>query len=115
MDANIRVKIHGKDLVPVIGELSTRKVTEAITKLTGAKSPVNFTQLDKIAEETAPLLPWRPPVLCTGCPHRASQYAIKVASRRVAKDYGKDVVPIYPGDISCSTLSYIPPLEIPYT
>jgi len=113
MDADIRVKIHGKDLVPVIGELSTRRVTEAITKLTGSKSPVKFSELDKLGEETAPLLPWRPPILCTGCPHRASQYAIKVASRRVAKDYGKDIVPIYPGDISCSTLAYIPPLEIP--
>ncbi len=108
---NIPVKIHGKDLVPRIGELSTGKVTEAIAKLTSSKPPVDFTRLDKLSEETVPLLPWRPPALCPGCPHRASHYAIRVASRRVARDLGKEVEPIYPGDIGCYTLAYNPPQE----
>jgi len=110
-EANIPVKIHGKDLIPVIGELSTRKVAEAIIKLTDSKSPVNFNELDRLSEETAPLLPWRPPTLCPGCAHRASLYAIKAASQRVARDYGKHTQPIYPGDIGCYTLGYLPPLE----
>jgi indolepyruvate ferredoxin oxidoreductase alpha subunit len=108
---NIPVKIHGKDLLPRIGELSTRKVTEAIARLTKAKTPVDFTAIDKLEQETAPLLPWRPPALCPGCPHRASHYAIRVASRRVARDYGKEVEPIYPGDIGCYNLAYNPPQE----
>ncbi len=112
-EANIPVKIHGKDLIPVIGELSTGKVMQAIAKLTNAELPLSFSELDKLGQETAPLLPLRPPVLCSGCPHRASQYAVKVASRRVARDYGKEIEPIYPGDIGCYTLAYIPPLEIP--
>jgi len=78
---NIPVKIHGKDLLPRIGELSTRKVTEAIARLTKAKTPVDFASIDKLEQETAPLLPWRPPALCPGCPHRASHYAIRIASR----------------------------------
>ena len=110
-EANIPVKIHGKDLVPVVGELSTRKVTEAIIRLTNTKPPVNFNKLDRLSEETAPLLPWRPPTLCPGCAHRASLYAIKAASQRVARDYGKHTEPIYPGDIGCYTLGYLPPLE----
>jgi indolepyruvate ferredoxin oxidoreductase alpha subunit len=110
-EVGIPVKIHGKDLIPVIGELSTRIVTEAISKLTDAKPPVNFTELDKRAIETAPLLPWRPPALCPGCPHRASFYVIKTAAQRVARDYGKETLPIYPGDIGCYTLGYTPPLE----
>jgi len=110
-EANIPVKIHGKDLIPVIGELSTRKVTEAIIKLTNSQPPVNFKELDKRGTETAPLLPWRPPTLCPGCPHRASFYIIKTAAQRVARDYGKKTLPIYPGDIGCYTLGYIPPLE----
>jgi len=110
-EANIPVKIHGKDLVPRIGELSTRKVTEAIAKLTESKPPVDFAKLDKLEQETAPLLPWRPPALCPGCPHRASHYAIRIASRRVARDYGQEVEPIYPGDIGCYTLAYNPPQE----
>ena len=110
-EAGIMVKIHGKDLVTRIGELSTRKVTEAIGQLTGAKAPVDFGRIDEIVEKTAPLLPWRPPALCAGCPHRASQYAIGVAARRVARDYGKDVRPIFPGDIGCYNLAYNPPLN----
>ena len=110
-EANIPTKIHGKDLLPVMGELSTSKVTEAIAKLTNSKLPVNFGEIKKLREETAPLLPLRPPTMCPGCPHRASLYAIKTAARRVARDYGKDVVPIYPGDIGCYSLGYLPPLE----
>jgi len=60
VDANIPVKIHGKDLLPVIGELSTRKVTEAIAKLMNSKLPIDFAKLDKLEQETAPLLPCRP-------------------------------------------------------
>ena len=47
-------------------------------------------------------LPPRPPVLCPGCPHRASFYAVK-------KVFGKKTV--YINDIGCYTLGYGPPLE----
>jgi indolepyruvate ferredoxin oxidoreductase alpha subunit len=108
---NIMVKIHGKDLVPRIGELSTRKVSEAVAALTGTKLPVDFEKIDELSRESAPLLPWRPPALCSGCPHRASHYAINAAAKKVARDYGKDVLPIYPGDIGCYNLAYNPPQE----
>jgi len=108
---NIPVKIHGKDLLPRIGELSTRKVTEAIADLTKSKPPLDFGRLDKLEKETAPLLPWRPPTMCPGCSHRASHYAIRVASKRVARDYGQDIEPIFPGDIGCYNLAYNPPQE----
>jgi indolepyruvate ferredoxin oxidoreductase, alpha subunit len=110
-EAGIAVKIRGKDLLPVVGELSTRKVTEVLAKLTRVRLPIDFTEQDKIAEEVAPLLPTRPPVLCAGCPHRASHYAIKVAARRVAKELGKDLEPVYPGDIGCYGMGVNPPLE----
>ncbi|MDO9066287.1 MAG: thiamine pyrophosphate-dependent enzyme [Chloroflexota bacterium] len=110
-EADIRVKIHGKDLLPVVGELSTRKVTEALASLTKSKSPVNFSELDRLNQDIASLLPLRPPTLCPGCPHRSSQYAMKVAGRRVAREIGKDIEAVYTGDIGCYTLSYLPPLE----
>lgn len=110
-EAGIPVKFHGKDLIPTIGELSTRHVTEAVARLTGSRTPIDFKELDNLSAEIAPLLPLRPPTLCAGCPHRATQYAMKVAGKRVARDYGKDVEAIYPGDIGCYTLSYIPPIE----
>ncbi|MFC1949385.1 indolepyruvate ferredoxin oxidoreductase subunit alpha [Chloroflexota bacterium] len=110
-EAGIPVKIHGKDLVPGIGELSTRKVVEAIARLTGSQPPIDFDKLDRLSQETASLLPSRPPTMCPGCPHRATHYAIKIASQQVARDYGKDVEPIYPGDIGCYDLAYAPPME----
>ncbi len=110
-EAGIVVKIHGKDLVPLIGELSTEKVVKAIADFVGVPSPIDFTKLDKFNQEVAPLLPKRPPILCPGCPHRASNYAIKVAARRVAREMGKDLIPIYPSDIGCYALAVEPPLE----
>jgi len=49
-----------------------------------------------------PPLPLRPPVLCAGCPHRASFYAFKTAAA------GSDAV--FTGDIGCYTLGNAPPL-----
>ncbi len=106
---NIGVRVHGKDVVPRIGELSTRKVSEAIASLTGCKLPVDFVGLDRLEQEGAPLLPLRPPALCPGCSHRASFRAITAAAQRVAREYGEDAEPIYPGDIGCYTLALNPP------
>jgi indolepyruvate ferredoxin oxidoreductase alpha subunit len=108
-DADIHVKIHGKNLVPLTGELSTRKVVEAVVKFVGVRPPVNFTELDRLAEEIAPVLPFRPPTLCPGCPHRATFYAINVACRHYKRDFG--IEPVLPGDIGCYTLGYNPPLN----
>ncbi|MDU7709353.1 MAG: thiamine pyrophosphate-dependent enzyme, partial [Clostridium sp.] len=51
-----------------------------------------------------PQLPVRPPVLCAGCPHRASFYAVKKAMR------GKKAV--FSGDIGCYTLGNAKPLDM---
>ena len=49
-----------------------------------------------------PELPVRPPVLCAGCPHRASFYAVKQAMK------GRKAV--FSGDIGCYTLGNAAPL-----
>ncbi len=53
---------------------------------------------------TLPALPARPPVLCAGCPHRASFYAVKEAMK------GKKT--IFCGDIGCYTLGNASPLDM---
>lgn len=53
---------------------------------------------------TPPQLPIRPPVLCAGCPHRASFYAVKKAMA------GKKT--IFCGDIGCYTLGNAQPLDM---
>ena len=52
----------------------------------------------------APALPMRPPVLCAGCPHRASFYAVKQAMK------GKKAY--FCGDIGCYTLGNAMPLDM---
>ena len=54
--------------------------------------------------EELPQLPVRPPVLCAGCPHRASFYAVKQAMK------GKKAV--FSGDIGCYTLGNAAPLDM---
>lgn len=48
--------------------------------------------------------PARPPVLCAGCPHRASFYTIKKAT--------KGMRAVYAGDIGCYTLGNAQPLDM---
>lgn len=54
--------------------------------------------------QDAPALPVRPPVLCAGCPHRASFYAVKQAAK------GRKAV--FSGDIGCYTLGNVKPLDM---
>lgn len=64
----------------------------------------SYLDLDPRARATAsaPPLPARPPVLCPGCPHRASFYLAR-------KAFGKRTV--YTNDIGCYTLGYGEPLD----
>lgn len=89
-------------------------------KLTGDVKPSGENSVDYVAEvldaflcrtpapaparPTPPQLPARPPVLCAGCPHRASFYAVKQAMR------GEKT--IYCGDIGCYTLGNALPLDM---
>ena len=52
----------------------------------------------------APELPVRPPVLCAGCPHRASFYSVKKAMQ------GRKT--IFCGDIGCYTMGNAMPLDM---
>ncbi len=109
-DAGIVVKMHGKeDVIPLVGELSTRHVAEALSKLTGVRPPVDFAALDKLRDETAALLPLRPPTMCAGCPHRASFYAINIACQQYERETG--VAPVKTGDIGCYALGANAPLN----
>jgi len=96
-EINPKLKINGKDCLPVAGELSEAMVIAAIAKVTGKELPKILQKKienAKIAKRLA--------VLCPGCPHRATFYAAKIAG-------GKDTV--YAGDIGCYILGINPPLE----
>lgn len=53
-----------------------------------------------------PPLPARPPVLCAGCPHRASFYSVKTALKKMGAEG------VFTGDIGCYTLGNAKPLDM---
>ena len=99
----VNVEIIGKEqgIFPRTFEYSPRIVMEALSKITTCNTPINWEDIDRKTQELSELPP-RPPLLCAGCPHRATYYAIRTATRGKA---------IYPSDIGCYTLSIAPPLE----
>jgi indolepyruvate ferredoxin oxidoreductase alpha subunit len=50
-------------------------------------------------------VPFRPPNLCAGCPHRAAYFAVN----SVLKEANMEA--IFPSDIGCYTLGVLPPLQ----
>lgn len=82
---------------PLAGENSTEILMGHIAEFCG---------IEIKPDETAvkPPLPVRPPVLCAGCPHRASFLAVKHAMK------GKKAV--FSGDIGCYTLGNAKPLDM---
>jgi indolepyruvate ferredoxin oxidoreductase alpha subunit len=82
------IKVEGKELTGLCGELSPEKVEVALTGSSKAKS------IGAIDME----LPLRPPNMCPGCPHRATFTALKKNKVYVA------------GDIGCYTLGALPPV-----
>lgn len=100
------VQIYGKmntEFFPREGELSTRLVGEGLAKITAKPMPIDFREIDEKYAEIKRDLPSRPPILCAGCPHRASFYVI----RKVGGDKT-----LYPTDIGCYALGISPPLNV---
>lgn len=97
---HLNVRIYGKvtgNVTPA-GENTILSVYNNIAQFMGLeeKRPEN--------DNDAPELPIRPPVLCAGCPHRASFYAVKKAM--------KGVKSVFCGDIGCYTLGNAMPLDM---
>jgi len=90
-EENVRlmgIKVEGKELTGLCGELSPEKVEAALMGSSSAK-PAAAIQME---------LPLRPPNMCPGCPHRATFSALKKNKVYVS------------GDIGCYTLGALPPM-----
>lgn len=96
---HLNVTIKGKltDDVPPAGENTVESVKQVIGKFLDFKVETDILPV-------TPELPVRPPVLCAGCPHRASFYAVKQAA--------KNRKAIFSGDIGCYTLGNAMPLDM---
>ena len=82
------VDVIGKDAFTMLGEYTPEMIAKAILGVDGKER----------VELSAPI-PARPPVLCPGCPHRATFYVLKKLGLTVS------------GDIGCYTLGAIAPLD----
>jgi indolepyruvate ferredoxin oxidoreductase alpha subunit len=96
---NINVPIHGKfdGYVEFSYEQNPDRIVKSISKL------LNI-EYKESKNNNINNLPPRPPVLCPGCPHRATFYAVKLVTKQLRMG---DV--IYPSDIGCYTLGIQPP------
>ena len=100
---HLPVKILGKlsHHVKNSGENTRDSVLADIAAFVGRQLPE---QGENGQAVPAPELPVRPPVLCAGCPHRASFYAVKKAMQ------GRKT--IFCGDIGCYTMGNAMPLDM---
>lgn len=98
---HLQLKVSGKldGKVQPSGELSADKAAVILSDFLGTQCVKSGYDLSD-----APALPIRPPVLCAGCPHRASFYAVKQAMKG-RKAY-------FCGDIGCYTLGNAMPLDM---
>jgi len=99
-EACLKTPIAGKseELFSRLYEFSPSMVRAKIASYFGSpyQAPIPIETSD------LPDVPSRPPTLCAGCPHRSTLYSVK-------KIAGEDT--IYPCDIGCYGLAYIPPLS----
>lgn len=96
LPVRIRGKLSGD--TKNAGENSVESIRDDLDRFLG-RQPQN-----PPGPDDSPALPARPPVLCPGCPHRASFFAVKQAAR------GKKAV--FCGDIGCYTLGNTLPLDM---
>jgi indolepyruvate ferredoxin oxidoreductase alpha subunit len=74
-----------------------------VRKVVAAYFGIEYSPPIQLPLEDVPPLPARPPSLCAGCSHRATFYAVKTAAQ--------DMDVIYPTDIGCYSLGFLPPLS----
>jgi indolepyruvate ferredoxin oxidoreductase, alpha subunit len=101
---HLSVNVHGKlsRHVKIAGENSRDSIIQDIRNF--LKPDGKSAAAPETAQEPTVQLPVRPPVLCAGCPHRASFYAVKTAMK------GEKTV--FCGDIGCYTLGNAMPLDM---
>ncbi len=101
-EAQITIPIQGKgeNLFSRLYEFNPSQVREIIANYFG--TDYEASQIPDLSD--VPEIPQRPPNLCAGCSHRATFYAVQKAME------GEETV--YPTDIGCYTLGFLPPLSM---
>jgi len=98
-DAKITIPIHGKDTFPLPGEFPAELYLEKLSDFVGLEY-----HSDKLSDSNIELPP-RLPLLCPGCSHRSTYWALKQVEKKLKINTFKS------GDIGCYTLGVYKPLE----
>jgi len=83
---------------PPFGELNQDRVTTALASIKGLQPKTRDVKYVEKAKEALAYIPPRMPTFCTGCPHRASLWAIKSALKLDGRDG------FVTGDIGCYSI-----------
>ena len=94
------IRGKGKELFSRLYEFNPRLVRQVVAAYFG----VDVAAPALLDLSDVPEIPQRPPNLCAGCSHRATFYAVKKAAEGMQT--------IYPTDIGCYTLGFMPPLSM---
>ncbi|MBC7194149.1 MAG: indolepyruvate ferredoxin oxidoreductase subunit alpha [Caldisericia bacterium] len=100
---DLNVKIYGKDdkIFTNLYEYNPDRVKDYLFSFLGEEYQKKIYKIDNLTP------PARPPVLCAGCPHRATYYAVfKVLRKLKIKDA------VFPSDIGCYTLGIGKPFDM---
>jgi len=93
------IEIHGKDMFPQNGEFLPELYLENLADIMDLEYSRIPVPNDII------IIPPRLPILCSGCSHRASFYAIKQVEKKLKTKF------VNSSDIGCYTLAVYKPLE----
>ncbi len=101
-EAGLTLPILGKgeELFSRLYEFDPAMVRRVIAHSFG----IDYTPKTVVDTQGVPELPQRPPNLCSGCSHRATFFEVKKAAKEL------DMETIFPTDIGCYTLGFLPPL-----
>ena len=93
------IEIHGKDFLPQNGEFPAELYLETLSALMDLEYNGVSVPHDLL------IIPPRLPILCPGCSHRSSFYAIKQVEKKMKTKF------VNSSDIGCYTLAVYKPLE----
>jgi indolepyruvate ferredoxin oxidoreductase alpha subunit len=100
-NVNPKLKVYGKNFLPKSGEYNEEIIISAIERITRRKFRIGFEKYLKKYKKLN--IPRRFAIMCPGCPHRATFWAVKIAT-------GRDTV--FGGDIGCYILGLYPPYRL---
>jgi len=114
--ADVETRVHGKDVLPLAGELTGQVLVEGLSAFLQLQMP-SLLQRDLATRDAAIAagqsaaatiandVPPRPPGFCTGCPERPVFTAMKLVQRELG-DFHVSC------DIGCHLFSILPPFNI---